>query len=54
MHVNVHMLSSARDVVVVAMHEVMVVQLIWSCIDDWTLARMMCIWFCTHVLYVYM
>ena len=28
--------------------------LIWSCIDDWTLARMMCIWFGTHFLCVYM
>ena len=29
-------------------------KLIWSCIYEYTLARMMCIWFCTHVLYVYM
>jgi len=30
------------------------VKLIWSCIDDWTLTRMRCIWFGTHMLYVYM
>jgi len=30
------------------------VKLIWSCIDDWTISRMMWIWFGTHVLYVYM
>ena len=54
-HVNVHMLSNACDTVVVVMHEVMVcAKLIWSCIDDWTLARMMCIWFGTHGLHVYM
>jgi len=29
------------------------VKLIWSCIDDWTLARMMWIWIGTHMLYVY-
>jgi len=26
--------------------------LIWSCVDDWTLARMVCIWLSAHVLYV--
>ena len=30
------------------------VYLIWSCIDEWTLTRIVCVWFCTHVLYVYM
>ena len=32
---------------------VCLVWLIWSWIDDWALARMMCVCFATHLLYVY-
>ena len=42
------------SMVVVIMHEVMVYVVIWSCIHDWTLARMMAIWLYAYVLYFYM